>query len=63
MSRPRSLSSGWLFLFPTLLTITHPLASAEPLRCTQDFVCRSHLDEAVALDLARNLRFAEREAF
>jgi tetratricopeptide (TPR) repeat protein len=61
MSRPRSLSRGWLFLFPALNSVTHHLAIAEPLRCTQDLVCRSHLDQGVALDLAGKYEPALRE--
>lgn len=61
MSRPRSLTRGWLILFPVLIAVAHHLAIAEPLRCTQDLVCRSHLDQGVSLDLARKYEPALRE--
>lgn len=61
MSRPRSLTRGWLFLFSALLPVAHPLAMAGPLRCTQDLVCRNHLDQAVALDRAGKYEPALRE--
>ena len=61
MSRPRSLTRGWLFLFPALLPVAHPLAMEGSLRCTEDLVCRSHLDQAVAHDRAGKYEPALRE--
>lgn len=61
MSRPRSLSRSWLFLFPTLIPLAQGLAIAEPPRCTQDLLCRSHLDRGVELDRTHQYDPALRE--
>jgi len=61
MSRPRSLSRGWLFLFSALLLFPHRLVTAEPPGCVQDLSCRSHLDQGIALDLVRKYELALRE--
>lgn len=57
----RSLSRCWLFLFPALIPLAHGLAIAEPPRCTQDFLCRSHLDRGVELDRTHQYDLALRE--
>ena len=61
MSRLRSLSRGWLYLFLAPFALPQSLAIAEPPRCTQDPLCSSSVDRGVELDLAGKYEPALRE--